>query len=278
MSNLRSDRVTVTTLAGMRKRGDKITCLTAYDYSFAALLDRAGVDIIMVGDSLGMVMQGHDTPIPVTLQDSIYHTACVARGCGRALIIGDLPFGSYQLGAPQACDNAISLMQQGGAQVIKLEGGSHMAGTISFLAERGIPVCAHIGLTPQSVHRFGGFRVQGRGPEAADRLRKDAAAVEEAGASLVVLEAVPATLAADITALLSIPTIGIGAGADCDGQVLVLQDVLGIYPDISPKFSKNFMVGADTIEAAVVAYIEAVRAGPVPGQRTQFRLIREFLK
>jgi 3-methyl-2-oxobutanoate hydroxymethyltransferase len=261
---INANPITVSSLDRLKGRGQKITCLTAYDYSFSALLDRAGIDMIMVGDSLGMVMQGHDTPLPVTLEDSVYHTACVARGCDRALIIGDLPFGTFQLGPEQACESAVVLMQEGGAQVVKLEGGVHMAETIGFLTARGIPVCAHIGLTPQSVHRFGGFKVQGRTSEAAKQLREDAAAVEAAGASMVVIEAVPATLAQEITASLSIPSIGIGAGPACDGQVLVLQDVIGIYPKVSPKFCKNFMDEADTVEGAIVAYIDAVRSGRFP--------------
>ena len=181
-------KVTVLTLQALKKRQEKITCLTAYDYSFAAMLDRAGIDMVMVGDSLGMVMQGHETSLPVTLEEVIYHTECASRGSDRALLIGDLPFGSYQLGPQQACESAMRMMQEGGAEVVKLEGGLHMAETIEFLAARGIPVCAHIGLTPQSVHRFGGFRVQGRGKVAAGKLREDAIAVEAAGASLIVLE------------------------------------------------------------------------------------------
>ena len=270
MSDHRSDRITVPSLGNFKKQAEKITCLTAYDFSFAALLDRAGVDMIMVGDSLGMVIQGHETPLPVTLEDCIYHMACVARGVTRALLIGDLPFGSYQLGPEQACESAMLLMQEGGAHVVKLEGGIHMVETIEFLTTRGIPVCAHIGLTPQSVHGLGGFRVQGRGDEAAARLLDDAVAVEAAGASLVVLEAMPARLAKQITAELAIPTIGIGAGVDCDGQVLVLQDVLGIYPQTSPKFCRNFMEEADTVEGAVIAYVEAVKAARFPATEHSF--------
>jgi 3-methyl-2-oxobutanoate hydroxymethyltransferase len=261
--------VTVTTLRDMKQAGEKITCLTAYDYSVAALLDRAGVDMLMVGDSLGMTMQGHASTLPVTLADMVYHCACVARGAGRALVIGDLPFGSYQSGPAQAMDSAVRLMQAG-AQVVKLEGGAPMVETVRFLTERGVPVCAHIGLTPQSVHQLGGYKVQGRDAPGAARLRADARALEEAGAGLVVLEAVPAALAREISASLKIPTIGIGAGAGTDGQVLVLQDMLGIYPRPSPKFSKNFMDGAGSIEAAVKAFVAAVKGGVFPGPEHSF--------
>ncbi|HJX18555.1 MAG TPA: 3-methyl-2-oxobutanoate hydroxymethyltransferase [Acidiferrobacterales bacterium] len=256
--------VTITTLRELKQAGQKITCLTAYDYSFASLLDRAGLDAIMVGDSLGMTMQGHASTLPVTIDDMAYHCACVARGVTRALIIGDMPFGSYQVSPEQAFENAAILMQAG-AQVVKLEGGAPMAGTVRFLVGRGIPVCAHLGLTPQSVHQLGGYRVQGRDEAAAARLRDDANQLQAAGACLLVLEAVPAALAKAISAELAIPTIGIGAGADTDGQVLVLQDMLGLYPRPSPKFSRNFMQGAESIEAAVKAYVEAVRGKTFPG-------------
>ena len=256
--------VTIATLRELKQAGQKITCLTAYDYSFASLLDRAGLDAIMVGDSLGMTMQGHASTLPVTIDDMAYHCACVARGVTRALIIGDMPFGSYQVSPEQAFENAAILMQAG-AQMVKLEGGAPMAETVRFLVERGIPVCAHLGLTPQSVHQLGGYRVQGREADAAQRLREDAKQLQAAGASALVLEAVPAALAKTISAELAIPTIGIGAGVDADGQVLVLQDMLGFYPRPSPKFSRNFMQGAESIEAAVKAYAEAVRGKTFPG-------------
>jgi 3-methyl-2-oxobutanoate hydroxymethyltransferase len=256
--------VTITTLRELKQAGQKITCLTAYDYSFANLLDRAGLDTIMVGDSLGMTMQGHASTLPVTIDDMAYHCACVTRGVTRALIIGDMPFGSYQVSPEQAFENAAILMQTG-AQVVKLEGGAPMTETVRFLVERGIPVCAHLGLTPQSVHQLGGYRVQGREADAAQRLRDDAKRLQAAGASLLVLEAVPAALAKVISAELDIPTIGIGAGVDTDGQVLVLQDMLGLYPRPSPKFSRNFMQGAESIEAAIRAYVEAVRGKIFPG-------------
>lgn len=262
--------VTLSTIREMKRRGEKITCLTAYDYSFASLLDNAGIDMIMVGDSLGMVMQGHDTTLPVSVADMAYHSRCVARGTKRALIIVDMPFMSYQQSPEHAFASAGRLMQKGGAQVVKLEGGEPMAETVRFLVERGAPVCAHLGLTPQSVHQLGGYRVQGRETTSAERIRHDARVLQEAGASLLVLEAVPSELAKTITSDLEIPTIGIGAGPDCDGQVLVLQDMLGIYPRPSPKFSKNFMRGAASIDEAVKAYIAAVKSGTFPGPEHSF--------
>ena len=261
--------VTIATLREMKQAGQKITCLTAYDYSFANLLERAGLDLIMVGDSLGMTIQGHATTLPVTMEQMAYHCTCVARAVSHALTIGDLPFGSYQQGPAQALANAVQLMQAG-AHMVKLEGGQPMVETVRYLAERGIPVCAHIGLTPQSVHQLGGFRVQGREPAGARQLHEDALRLEAAGASLLVLEAVPAVLAGEISRALAIPTIGIGAGPDTDGQVLVLHDMLGLYPRPSPKFSKNFMAGSDSIEAAVRAYVEAVRSKTFPGPEHSF--------
>lgn len=260
--------VTVTTLKKMKAQSDKITWLTAYDYSFAALIDKAGVDAILVGDSLGMVIQGHDTPVPVTIEDAAYHTKCVARGVENAMIVGDLPFGSYQVSKEQAYENAVRLMQAG-AHVIKLEGGELQVETIRFLSERGIAVVAHIGLTPQSVHALGGFKVQGRG-DAAQGLIDDAVAVEQAGACAIVIEAVPKSLAATVTSKIGIPTIGIGAGKDCDGQVLVLQDMIGVYPKKSPKFCKNFMQGAESISAAIEQYVADVKSGEFPSQEHTF--------
>lgn len=261
--------VTVNTLREMKQAGKKITCLTAYDYSFANLLDRCGVDAVMVGDSLGMTIQGHASTLPVTIDDMAYHCACVARGVTHASIIADLPFGSYQAGPEQAFASAAKLMQAG-AHVVKLEGGAPMIGTVQFLVQRGIPVCAHLGLTPQSVHQLGGYRVQARAAEAAQRLREDAKQLDAAGASLMVLEAVPAALAKTVSAEVSLVTIGIGAGVDTDGQVLVLQDMLGIYPHPSPKFSKNFMQGAESIEAGIKNYIEAVRSKHFPAPEQSY--------
>jgi 3-methyl-2-oxobutanoate hydroxymethyltransferase len=263
--------VTLSTIKEMKRRGEKITCLTAYDYSFASLLDRAGIDMVMVGDSLGMVMQGHDSTLPVSVADMVYHSRCVARGVSRALLIVDMPFMSYQQSPQHAIASAGRLMQKGGAQVVKLEGGEPMAETVRFLVGRGIPVCSHLGLTPQSVHQLGGYRVQGRETTSAERIRHDARILQDAGASLLVLEAVPSELAKTITSDLEIPTIGIGAGKDCDGQVLVLQDMLGIYPRPSPKFSKNFMTGAASVEEAVKAYISAVKSGSFPRPEHSFQ-------
>ncbi len=262
--------VTITTLASMKQAGEKITCLTAYDYSFAHLLDSAGIDTIIVGDSVGMVCQGHETTLPVTISDMVYHTRCVASGCQRTLIVADMPFLSYEVSPEQTFTNAGRLMKEGCAHVVKIEGGCTMAGTVRFLTERGIPVCGHLGLTPQSVHQLGGFRVQGRDNAAAERLRNDAHDLQEAGASILVLEAIPSELAKDVSAELTIPTIGIGAGPDCDGQVLVLQDMLGIYPRRSPKFSKNFMEGNGSIQAAVEAFIAAVREQEFPSPEHSF--------
>lgn len=262
--------VTITTLAAMKRAGEKITSLTAYDYSFASLLDRVGIEVIIVGDSLGMVLQGHETTLPVTVEDMIYHSRCVARGCKRALIVVDLPFMSYEATREQALASAGRIMQSG-AHMVKLEGGATMVETVRFLTERSIPVCGHLGLTPQAIHQMGGFRVQGRDPEAAARIRADARALQEAGAGLLVLESMPAGLARTISAELRIPTIGIGAGVHCDGQVLVLQDLLGIYPRPTPKFAKNFMQGRTSIESAVQAYVEAVRKGEFPGPEHTFK-------
>ena len=257
--------VSVHTLRAMKEGGEKISCLTAYDYSFASLLDRAGLELIMVGDSLGMVIQGGDSTLAVRLDDMVYHTQAAARGCRRALLISEMPFMSYQPGPRDALISAGRLMAAG-ARMVKLEGGTRIAETVRALTDSGIPVCGHLGLTPQSVYRLGGYRVQGREEKAAARMRADAQALEQAGASLVVLEAVPRALARQITGELSIPTIGIGAGVDCDGQVLVLHDMLGLYPDHTPKFVRNFMDGADSIEAAVRAYLAAVRSGEFPAQ------------
>jgi len=263
------NKTTVATLLKQKQQGEKIACLTAYDYSFAALLDRNGIDVILVGDSLGMVMQGHDTPVPVTIEDCIYHTKCVTRGVNNAMVIGDLPFGSYQISKEQALKNSVRLMQEGGAHIIKYEGGEHMVEVTNFLTTRGIAVCGHIGLTPQSVNQFGGFKVQGRG-EAGERLLDEAVSLEQAGVSLLILEAIPADLAKKISQSISIPTIGIGAGIHCDGQILVLQDMLGIYPAGSPKFAKNFMQDSDSINDAIANYVKAVKSSTFPEKQHSF--------
>jgi len=253
----------LTTLQNMKRQGEKIAVLTCYDASFAALLENAGVEVLLVGDSLGMVLQGASSTLAVTLHDMQYHTRCVAQGAKTAYIVSDMPFGSYQQNPEQALRNATRLMASG-AQMVKLEGGAVMAETVRFLTQRGIPVCGHLGLTPQSVHQLGGYRVQGRDDATAAQLLADAKTLENAGAGMLVLEMVPAKLAQEITAAIGIPTIGIGAGPDCDGQVLVLQDMLGIYAGKSPRFSRNFMLGADSIQSAVAAYVRAVKDGSFP--------------
>jgi 3-methyl-2-oxobutanoate hydroxymethyltransferase len=262
-------RTTLTKLQAMRGKGEKIAVLTCYDASFAALLEAQGVDVLLVGDSLGMVLQGHETTLPVSLGDMVYHTACVARGAKQAFIVADMPFGTFQISPEKTFEHAAQLMAAG-AQMVKLEGGSPMVETARFLTERGIPVCGHIGLTPQSVHQMGGYRVQGKESAAAQKLLEDAAALEQAGAGMIVLEAVPALLAAEITAALSIPTIGIGAGAACSGQVLVLHDMLDIYPGKKARFVKNYMQGAGSIGEAVGRYVREVKEGSFPGQEHSF--------
>lgn len=255
-------RTTLTTLKSLRERGEKIAMLTCYDASFARVLDAAGVDVLLVGDSLGMVIQGHASTLPVKLAEMSYHTRCVAAGTERAFLVADLPFGSYQPSPAHAYSAAARLMAAG-AHMVKLEGGAPMIETVAFLTARGIPVCAHLGLLPQSVNQVGGYRVQGRDDAAAAQLREDAHALEAAGAGMLVLEMVPATLAETVTGALTIPTIGIGAGAACAGQVLVLYDLLGLYPH-APRFSKNFLADAGSIEAAARAYVAAVKNGGFP--------------
>jgi 3-methyl-2-oxobutanoate hydroxymethyltransferase len=263
-------RTTLSNLHKMMRDGQKITMLTAYDASFAALLDAAGVDTLLIGDSLGNVLQGHESTLPVTLRDMVYHTACVARGAKRAFIIGDMPFGTFQVSPQEAFRNAAEIMAAG-AQMVKIEGGRPMLETISFLTERGIPVCGHLGLTPQSVHQLGGYRVQGREEDAAQRLLDDARVLEQAGAGMIVLEAIPAVLASQVTAAASVPTIGIGAGADCHGQVLVLHDMLDVYPGKKARFVKNYMkAAAGSIQDAVTLYIAEVQSGKFPGKEHSF--------
>ncbi|HEY4294312.1 3-methyl-2-oxobutanoate hydroxymethyltransferase [Luteibacter sp.] len=261
--------VTVPGLKAMKAEGRKIVMLTAYDASFAAQLESAGIDVALVGDSLGMVVQGRTSTLPVTVDEMVYHTAAVARGLSATLLVADLPFMSDR-DVPAAIDAAARLVAQGGAAMVKIEGAGRVCGVIAALAERDIPVCAHLGLTPQSVNRFGGYKVQGKTEEAAERLFADAKAVEAAGADLLVLECVPAALAARITAELTIPTIGIGAGVDCDGQVLVVYDLLGLTPGKRPRFSKNFLTGRDSIQAAIGAYAEDVREERFPGIEHSF--------
>ena len=261
-SAVRSKAVTGPSLLTMRNTGEKIAMLTCYDASFAALMDRCGVHALLVGDSLGNVCQGHSSTLPVSLADIAYHTASVARGNQTALLIADMPFGTYA--TPEAAfANAVTLMQAG-AHMVKLEGGAWLIDTVRFLTERAIPVCAHLGLTPQSVHQLGGFKVQGKTVEGAERLKTDALALQNAGATNLVLEAIPTALGKEVTDLLAIPTIGIGAGPACSGQVLVMHDMLGVFPGRKARFVKNFMDGQTSIETAIRAYVEAVKDNSFP--------------
>ncbi|QEY24718.1 3-methyl-2-oxobutanoate hydroxymethyltransferase [Neisseria animalis] len=260
--------ITINTLQKMKAEGEKITMLTAYEASFAALMDDAGVDVLLVGDSLGMTVQGRSSTLPVSLRDMCYHTECVARGAKNAMIVADLPFGTYQQSKEQAFAAAAELMAAG-AHMVKLEGGVWMAETTEFLQLRGIPVCAHIGLTPQSVFAFGGYKVQGRG-DSAQALINDATAHDEAGAAIVLMECVPAALGKQVTETVRCPTIGIGAGVDCDGQVLVMHDMLGVFPGKTAKFVKNFMQGQSSIQAAVEAYVRAVKDKTFPAAEHTF--------
>jgi 3-methyl-2-oxobutanoate hydroxymethyltransferase len=262
-------RITLNTLQKMREDGEKITVLTCYDASFAGLLENAGVEVLLVGDSLGMVLQGHESTLPVMLADMAYHTRCVARGSKRAFIVADMPFGTFQVGPQQTFDNAVQLMAAG-AHMVKLEGGETVVESVDFLTERGIPVCGHLGLTPQSVHQLGGYRVQGKGERQAKRLIQEAKMLEQAGAGMLVLEAVPAALAKQVTAKLAIPTIGIGAGVDCSGQVLVLHDMLDVSPGKKLKFVKNFLQGRNSVQAAIEAYVKEVKAKSFPGPEHSF--------
>jgi 3-methyl-2-oxobutanoate hydroxymethyltransferase len=262
-------RITLSTLQKMALEGNKIAMLTCYDASFAALLEQAGVESLLVGDSLGMVLQGHESTLPVSLRDMVYHTACVARGAKRAFIIGDMPFGTFQISPQDAYRNAAEIMAAG-AHMVKIEGGRPMLETIEFLTARGVPVCGHLGLTPQSVHQLGGYRVQGKGDTAAQRLLEEAKLLEQAGAGMIVLEAIPAPLAHEVTASLRVPTIGIGAGVDCSGQVLVLYDMLDIYPGKKAKFVKNYMRLAGSIQGAVEMYVKEVKAKTYPGPEHSF--------
>lgn len=256
--------VNVATLVRMKAEGEKIACITAYDASFATLVDDAGADLVLVGDSLGMVIQGHDTTVPVTLDDVIYHCRAVARGLYRPFLMADMPFMTYA-SREQALENAVRLMQDGGAKIVKLEGGAGQIEIVEFLASHDIAVCAHLGLKPQSVHKVGGFRVQGREQAAAKQMLDDAKALEAAGADVVLLECIPSALGAEITRALEVPVIGIGAGPDTDGQILVLYDVLNITSGRKPRFSKDFMIGHESPLEAVKAYVQAVKDKTYPG-------------
>lgn len=259
---------TIHTLQSIKANGDKFSVITAYDACFARQVEQAGIDVILVGDSLGMVLQGHPSTLPVSIDDMAYHTQCVSRGCQTPMIVTDMPFGSYTT-LEQTLSNAAFLMQSG-AHMVKVEGGEWLLDSISALTERGIPVCAHLGLTPQSVNAFGGFKVQGRDPENAKRILADALAIQQAGATLLVLECIPSDLATEITQTLDIPVIGIGAGPNTDAQVLVLHDLLGLS-DHSPKFVRNFMEGNTSVLAALQSYDQAVKNGTFPGPEHCFK-------
>lgn len=257
-----SKAVTGPALIARRAAGDKIAMMTCYDASFASLMDSCGVEVLLIGDSLGMVCNGLDSTLPVTLDEVAYHTRAVARGNKSALVLADMPFGTYST-KEEAFANAVKLMQAG-AHMVKIEGGAWLVETVRFLTERSIPVCAHLGLTPQSVHQLGGYKVQGKTAESADLLKSDALKLQAAGATLLVLEAIPTALGKEVTELLAIPTIGIGAGPDCSGQVLVMHDALGVFPGRKARFVRNFMEGQSSIGAAVTAYVKAVKDGSFP--------------
>ncbi|MCB1762146.1 MAG: 3-methyl-2-oxobutanoate hydroxymethyltransferase [Gammaproteobacteria bacterium] len=263
-------RKTIATLVQMKKEGEKITMLTSYDASFTRVLEAAGVDSILVGDSLGMVIQGEESTLPVSVDDMVYHTRCVARGRREALLIADMPFMSYST-PDQALHTASRLMKDGGAHMVKLEGGATQLETVRQLTMNGIPVCAHLGLQPQSVHKLGGYRVQGKDEETAREIKEDAMALEAAGAQMLVLECVPKMLAAEISRILTIPVIGIGAGVDCDGQVLVVYDMLGISSGRRPRFVKDFLPEAGSIPAAISAYVQAVKERRFPTEEHSFQ-------
>lgn len=262
-------KITVRSLREKKRAGEKIVCLTAYDASFAQVLDKAGVDLVLVGDSLGMVMQGNETTLSVTVSEMLYHSKAVSQGLNRSMLMVDMPYLSYT-SIPQALENAGQFMKQANAQMVKLEGGAEQVDIVSSLTRNGIPVCAHLGLQPQRVHTIGGYFVQGREQATADAMLEEAQQLEYAGADLMLLECVPRSLAEKITKALSIPVIGIGAGAGCDGQILVLYDILGISKGGVPRFSRNFIAEAGNIEAAVKAYVSAVKNGEFPGNQHAF--------
>jgi 3-methyl-2-oxobutanoate hydroxymethyltransferase len=266
-----ADKITVPGIIKMKRQGTKITSLTAYDYCFARILDDAGIDILLVGDSLGNVIQGHSSTLPVTVDDMIYHTRAVVRGRRRALVVADMPFLSYQISKEEAKRNAGRFLQEAGAEAVKVEGGVSMRETISAIVEIGIPVMGHIGLTPQSIHSFGGYKIQGKDQRQKERIIADAVAVEAAGAFSVVLEGIPSDLAEEITGRLSIPTIGIGAGMNCDGQVLVVHDMLGLFDDFTPKFVKRYVNLKEVIAGAIESFVTDVRQQKFPGKEHSFQ-------
>jgi len=273
-----SEKVTVRTLRSMKKRGEKAVWLTAYDYPTAVLLDRAGIDGILVGDSLGMVVQGHETTLPVTLDEVIYHCRMVARGLSRAFLVGDMPFGSFQAGEDQAMENAVRMVKEGGCEAVKFEGAGRLLSLMERLVSMGIPVMGHLGLLPQSINAVGGFHVQAKGKKAAERILEEAKRVEEAGAFSLVLECVPQEVAGMITHELSIPTIGIGAGPDVDGQILVFHDIMDLLPGYQPRFVRKYAHLGETIVSAVQHYIDDVHKGEYPSQDEAFSIDDEVLK
>ena len=270
-------RITINQIRDMKRKGEKITMLTAYDYSTAKIVDEVGVPLILVGDSLGMVVLGYESTVPVTMEDMLHHTKAVVRGTKHTMIVGDMPFMTYHISIDDALKNATRFIQEAGAQAIKLEGGVTVAEKVKRIVECGIPVMGHIGLTPQSIHQFGGFKVQGRTPEAAVKMLKDAQALEEAGAFAVVLETVPTPLATLITQKIGIPTIGIGAGVGCDGQVQVINDILGSYTDFVPKHAKQYAKLADIMSSAITEYYNEVKAGTFPTAKQSFSMDESIL-
>ncbi|MGD9118139.1 MAG: 3-methyl-2-oxobutanoate hydroxymethyltransferase [Dehalococcoidia bacterium] len=270
-------RITINQIKEMKPKGEKITMLTAYDYTTAKLVDAAEIPLILVGDSLGMVVLGYESTIPVTMEEMLHHTKAVVRGTQKALVIGDMPFMTYHISVEDALYNAARFIQEGGAQAVKLEGGVTVAEKVKRIVECGIPVMGHIGLTPQSIHQFGGFKLQGKTPEAAARLLADARALEEAGAFAIVLETVPAPLAKLISQKISIPTIGIGAGPDCDGQVQVINDILGSFTDFVPGHAKQYVKLTDIISKAVTEYRDEVKAGQFPTEKQSHTMDEKLL-
>ena len=271
-------RITIAEIAEMKRRGQKIPMLTAYDYTTGKIADEAGVPMILVGDSLGMVVLGYESTLPVTLEEMLHHTRAVGRAAKRALIVGDMPFMTYQTSIPEALHNAARFIQQGGAHAVKLEGGETVAETVRRIVECGIPVMGHIGLTPQSIHQLGGFKVQGKTPEAAERLLNDALALEKAGTFAIVLECVPAPLSKLISQNVNVPTIGIGAGPDCDGQVQVISDLLGLFTDFVPRHAKQYVQLAGVIGNAIAEYISEVKAGAFPAPEHGYTMDERLLE
>lgn len=270
-------RITINQVKDMKQKGEKITMLTAYDYSTAKIIDEVGIPLILVGDSLGMVVLGYESTIPVTMEEMLHHTKAVVRGTKRAMVIGDMPFMTYHISVSDALRNAARFIQEGGAQAVKLEGGVTVAEKVRNIVNCGIPVMGHIGLTPQSIHQLGGYKVQGKTREAAARLLEDARALEQAGAFAIVLETVPAPLATLITQSISIPTIGIGAGIGCDGQVQVISDILGSFTDFVPRHAKQYAKLADIIRAAITKYDNEVKAGSFPTEEQSFSMDESIL-